>query len=317
MKVCLRRLMNLLVLLLLISCGRASREGAALRIAENGGEEVGRAASTPALPITGTPETGLPQDDGIPYYAVGPAVEGIPGDTGEMEAPQETGSGGAQPVSATLALATPTAVPTNVPTAPPATVCSPLELHALEDLRMIISDPYHPPPKGHEERHQGVDFSYYRWKGRESIRGEGVRAVLGGVVAMALADSFPYGNVVIVETKRADLSEEMHEIIPAEGGESVYTLYAHMDGAPLVSLGDRVESCQPLGAVGKSGNAGQAHLHLEMRLGPSGSAFTRMGYYTAQATAEEKEAYKLWRTSGVFQHFDPMLALGFPLKQGR
>jgi murein DD-endopeptidase MepM/ murein hydrolase activator NlpD len=61
-----------------------------------------------------------------------------------------------------------------------------------------------------------------------------------------------------------------------------------------------------LGKVGKSGNAGAAHLHLEMRVGPAGHVFGSLAAYDPSAVETEKEAYKLWRTSGVFQHFDPM-----------
>ena len=340
----LRRL-TLIVLLLLISCGRGIPEGAGLRIAKDR-EEMMVETEAPALQATipasqaagsvtladgpASHPTGEPEERAAQVGSGSLAISGMSatqasadsdGMSSTIPGPADAGEGSwslrAQPVSATLAPDTPTAAPTAEPTDSLAAVCSPLELHDLASLRLIISDPYHPPPKGHEERHHGVDFSYYRWGERESIRGEGVRAVLGGVVALALADSFPYGNVVIVETSRAALPERIEAVIPAGGGQAVYTLYAHMEATPLVSPGDKVESCQALGAVGKSGNAGQAHLHLEMRLGPAGSVFTQMGYYTAQATADEKEAYKLWRTSGVFQHFDPMLVLGIPPNQVR
>jgi murein DD-endopeptidase MepM/ murein hydrolase activator NlpD len=63
---------------------------------------------------------------------------------------------------------------------------------------------------------------------------------------------------------------------------------------PLVNAGERVEACQTLGAVGKSGNAGVAHLHLEMRRRPAGSLLTTMSYYTAEATCGEKASYLRW-----------------------
>jgi hypothetical protein len=34
-----------------------------------------------------------------------------------------------------------------------------------------------------------------------------------------------------------------------------------------------------------------------------------MRFYDTRATVEEMEAYVLWRTSGVFQHFDPLYLL--------
>jgi hypothetical protein len=66
-----------------------------------------------------------------------------------------------------------------------------------------------------------------------------------------------------------------------------------------------------LDTVGKSGNAGVAHLHLEARLGPADSRFTSMAYYIESASDEERQAYRLWRTSGVYRSFDPLLLFDF------
>ncbi len=196
------------------------------------------------------------------------------------------------------------------PTEIPFEICSPLSLHPLEELRLITSDPYRPPPPGKEERHHGIDFSYYRYGDRISIQGVGVQAVLPGKVVMSLVDSYPYGNVVIIETPLSMLPAEVSALLPTqEGGESVYTLYAHMDQPPLVILGEEVKSCQALGQVGQSGNAYEPHLHLEMRVGPADAIFYSMGFYRAQDTEEERSNYIRWRTGGEFNHFDPMLIL--------
>lgn len=188
-------------------------------------------------------------------------------------------------------------------------VCSPLEDHPRTELREIISAPYAPPPPRREERHHGVDFSYYRRGERESIQGAGVQAVLPGVVAAALTESFPYGNMIILETPGAAFSEEFRASLGLASGESLYTLYAHLDGPPMIELGDQVAACQALGQVGKSGNAGVAHLHIETRLGPSGAVFPVMGFYLANHNQEERDAYLYWRTEGGFRHFDPMILL--------
>ncbi len=87
-------------------------------------------------------------------------------------------------------------------------------------------------------------------------------------------------------------------------------LYAHLDQPPLVSLAERVAGCQLLGEVGMSGNTDIPHLHLETRLGPAGQVFESMRFYDTRATQEEMDAYVLWRTSGIFQHFDPLQLLG-------
>jgi murein DD-endopeptidase MepM/ murein hydrolase activator NlpD len=198
---------------------------------------------------------------------------------------------------------------------PAARICSPLADHDLDELAAIVSDPYHPPPMGKDDRHQGVDFSYYRQAGHATIEGEEVQSVLAGRVAAAIQDSFPFGNLVIVETAKKDLPDELLQALKPADGQSLYVLYAHLEAQPLVQPGDLVRACQALGAVGRSGNAGVAHLHLETRIGPGGATFTGMAYYTRQASQQERDNYVLWRMSGVFQHFDPMILLGVPLSK--
>ncbi len=189
------------------------------------------------------------------------------------------------------------------------TICSPLSIHPIEELREIISDPYHPPPPGREERHQGVDFSYYRRGDRMTIQGVGIQSVFPGRVAASIVDKFPYGNMVIIETPRGIIPSELVALLQIPEGESLYTLYAHMDKPPLVALDEQVDACQALGEVGKSGNAAEPHLHLEMRLGPAGHSFPSMAFYGAKDSTEERANYVLWRTSWQFRHFDPMSVL--------
>ena len=199
---------------------------------------------------------------------------------------------------------------TKVPIQPTAIqICSPLTIHPLEELPEIISDPYRPPPPGKEQRHQGVDFSYYRRGERLSIQGVGVQVVLPGVVSASLADTFPYGNLVIIETPFAYLPVSWLESLQIPPGGSIYTLYAHMEAPSEAVSGESVDACQPLGTVGLSGNAAEPHLHLEMRAGPAGVNFNSMGFYKADDTEEERSNYTRWRTGGEFQHFDPMLVL--------
>ena len=204
-----------------------------------------------------------------------------------------------------------TAQPAPSPTAdltptPSFQLCSPLASDPLADLAQIISDPYRPPPPHHDERHQGVDFSYYRRNGRTSIEGVGVQSALAGKVAAAVQDSFPFGNLVMIETPYVDLPSSLAQKLGMAPGESLYVLYAHMGKPPEVGMGDRLVACQPLGVVGKTGNAGVAHLHLETRLGPPGATFASMRYYDVHAAQQEKDNYVLWSMSGVFRHFDPM-----------
>ena len=79
-----------------------------------------------------------------------------------------------------------------------------------------------------------------------------------------------------------------------------------MISAPLVKPGEDILMGQTLGYVGNSGYSIAPHLHLEMRIGPSGATFSNMGHYDPLTTEEDRHNYCNWRVSGVFQMFDPM-----------
>lgn len=243
----------------------------------------------------------------------------------EQALPTATPSPGMSASPTAPVIASPSFTPTvNLPTAvmtasvtptplPEFAVCSPLQDHPLAELRLIVSDPYRPPPGKSDDRHHGVDFSYYRYAERTTIEGLGVQAVLPGSVAAALADTYPFGNLVIVETVYEILPEDLRIALGIQPGESLYLLYAHMEAAPRVHPGVTVQPCQALGAVGHSGNAVEPHLHLEARLGLPEALFTEMGEYFPEASAEQRAAYQLWRTSGVFRHLDPMILINYQL----
>ena len=186
-------------------------------------------------------------------------------------------------------------------------ICSPLEHETIVSINEIISDPYNPPPPGRDERHHGVDFSYYHHAGRDTIEGERIQAILAGSVAAVINDRLPYGNMVIIETPASLLPADLISTFGIGKDESLYHLYAHMQSTPLIKVGEAVVCGQALGAVGMTGyNVVNPHLHLETRIGPAGESFIGMAFYTTSATIEEMENYKRWRTSGEFRHFDPM-----------
>jgi len=204
---------------------------------------------------------------------------------------------------------TPTVPPSNapLPTGIPQ-LCSPLAEHTLADLPAIVSSPYNPPPMGKDDRHQGVDFAYYNQGGRASIQGEMVQAILPGRVVLAMPDRLPYGNMVLLETPQSELPPDLAEQLGMGEGESLYHLYAHFQDAPQAQTGDRVVCGQPLGQVGMSGyNIPVAHLHLETRIGPAMTEVGPMVFYDTQASQAEMDTYRLWRMSGTFRHFDPMV----------
>jgi len=192
---------------------------------------------------------------------------------------------------------------------PESEICSPLVSAGRSELSGIVSDGFHPPPPGQDGRHQGVDFAYYRKFGRESIAGDGVQAILGGKVAALILDRFPYGNALMTETPALLVPSWLRESLELGQGESLYVLYAHLAELYPSGIGEAISSCQLIGIVGKSGNAGVAHLHLEIRIGEEGQIFPSMAYYVSSASQEERQTYLRWRTSGEFRAIDPMIVL--------
>lgn len=188
-------------------------------------------------------------------------------------------------------------------------ICSPLASVPLDDIRSVVSDPYDPPLMGKDDRHQGVDFAFYRRYGRASIAGEQVQAVLGGRVSGIVVDRFPYGNAMIVETPYWFLPAEIQQEVEITETQSIYTLYGHLESIVVQKISNEIDACQAIGIVGKSGNTDVEHLHLEMRIGLSNQVIPSMGNYVPDITAAEKETYVFWRTSGAFLHFNPIQLL--------
>ena len=192
-------------------------------------------------------------------------------------------------------------------------ICSPLHDIKINELSYIISVPYTPPPPKSDKKHHGVDFAYYHYGNQTTIMGEKVQSILPGKVAAALTNTFPYGNFVIIETPYELLPAELVSKFDINQDQSIYALYAHLNGEPYVKFEEKVEECQIIGEVGKSGNTEAPHLHFETRIGPSNHIFTSMACFVPEANAVDRANYRLWRTSGYFNHFDPMDLLLFSI----
>lgn len=215
-------------------------------------------------------------------------------------------------------------------------VCSPLMGVAINDLASRIVNPYHPPQDRSDLPHQGLDLAD-PGKGQMAIPGLTVQAVLPGIVAMVLDDRFPYGNAVLIETQLDDPNKvglkalQMPTVMPtlphiqaltcpqpktlpdwSTEQRSVYVMYAHLRDAVLLTEGQEVSCGQDLGAIGDTGNALNPHLHIEMRIGPAGVRFGSLAHYDNSATPEEMYNYCVWRVSGWFQHFDPLILFNLP-----
>ena len=234
--------------------------------------------------------------------------------------------------TATLAF-TPTAqpiTPTSTGTPTPFMACCPLEDETFESLPLILVNPLKIPPIGKDDGHHGLDFAYYQRDERESIQGIEIYAILSGSTILTLDDAVPYGYTILIETPLDQLPELLQNTLlaayqpvpenvvyqgecpavaaPEDAVEmSVYHLYAHMEARPSHQPGDPITCGEKLGTVGNTGRSSNPHLHLETRLGPSGLSIDSMAFYSPAYSEDQRAAYCLWRMSGHYQLFDPLL----------
>jgi murein DD-endopeptidase MepM/ murein hydrolase activator NlpD len=211
-------------------------------------------------------------------------------------------------------------------------ICAPFPGASRADLLASISNPYNPPPPGSDDPHQGVDLAVQQ--NGLALAGDPALAVLSGNVAMVTGDRFPYGYTLLVETPLEALPSAWMETLqpptpaptrpsnpaltcpvvtpqPSWDGDSrsLYILYAHLQEQAAFQPGNRIQCGQAIGRIGQSGNALNPHLHLEVRVGPSGARFSSMAHYDNTAQTEEMGNYCMWRVSDVFQLVDPLRLL--------
>ena len=211
-------------------------------------------------------------------------------------------------------------------------LCSPLPGYSQAELAAAVSNPFNPPTPGSDDPHQGVDLAVQQ--NGMALAGNPVQAVIDGRVAGVIADRFPYGNALLIETPLEEIPNEWlgqmqaptlaptlgpHPVLTCPtvtplpawdfGRRSLYLLYAHLGDKPVYKAEDRVECGAPVGVIGQSGNALNPHLHLEVRVGPAGARLSNMAHYEARAKPEEMFNYCAWRVSGAFQLVDPMRLL--------
>lgn len=219
------------------------------------------------------------------------------------------------------------------PSLPP--ICSPLEGITITELTQpdLLKNLFQPPRQGMDDGHHGVDFAYWSRGERKTMLGLPVLSVMTGRISGIIKNREPYGNAIIIETNLDDLSmnylakialpTQAPTVQPSttlfcptsiESGvygpdRSLYLLYAHLNQTPIGSIGEKVTCGQPIGEVGTTGKSVNPHLHFETRIGPSGMTFEAMAHYENDATTEEMRNYCIWRVSGLFQMFDPLVLL--------
>lgn len=230
-------------------------------------------------------------------------------------------------------------VPTSTPTiesfATKTAACFPLAGLVFSDLSAaeININPFATPAVSLDDGHHGLDIAFWHFEDFSTMEGLPVLSMFDGKVVSVINDRAPYGNMIMIETPLDQIPAEFMEsgYIPTRaplavndgrltcpefsGAEyesnarSLYVLYAHLLNPPTFRTGDSVTACQQIGAVGNTGESSQFHLHMEVRVGPSGASFPCMSHRNTGATVEEMRNYCLWRISGIFQMFDPMTVL--------
>lgn len=219
-------------------------------------------------------------------------------------------------------------------------ISSPLKGIDLAELSEIISNPFQYTSPGRDDGHHGTDFSFYRYKSFDKMDNISILSILPGTVRSVIVDRPPYGNMIMIETPLDRFSKEFLSDIFSQLPEneppfftdlycpdksyfeyskdvenrSIYLLYAHMAEPATQKIGDIVSSGETLGYVGNTGNSGNTHLHLEMRVGPAKQVFDGLAHYDNSATEMEMENYCAWRVSGFFNQFDPMILFQYYLQ---
>ncbi len=211
---------------------------------------------------------------------------------------------------------------------------SPLAGVELDQLTALVFNPFHLPPDGSDDPHQGVDFSFIDPQTQIAVNGSEVQAFLSGRIDAIMDDRFPYGNAVLIsapiislplpwkeilnkmaapslwlKTSALSCPEGWNEVTEDNSSSILYILYAHLQNQVQLKVGDQITTGTPIGQVGMSGNALAPHLHIEIRYGSLADFSAGMAHYTVSASVEEMKNYCRWRISGWFRPIDPMLLL--------
>jgi murein DD-endopeptidase MepM/ murein hydrolase activator NlpD len=188
----------------------------------------------------------------------------------------------------------------------------------LDEIPPFITQPFIAPSLGHDaehpewvrkdDGHHGVDIGYYKRDGK-LFTGTPALAALAGQIAAIVRDRPPYGNMLMIETPFEDIPSTLVASQHITTGDSLYTLYAHLQNLQTLTIGQPVTCGQQIAETGLTGFTGGPHLHFETRWGPPGQTFASMAYYRADASPEEMRNYETWRMTAIFHLFDPMQLL--------
>lgn len=219
------------------------------------------------------------------------------------------------PILSVVASILPTGTATIPPTlaSPQPLVCSPLAVQPLETLSEIITQPFSAPRQlddgsYKDDAHHGLDLGYYTRDG-QLFTGTAVLSATSGRIAAVIHDRPPYGNAILIETPYERIPAQAIENLEITAGASLYVLYAHLQNLLPFLLKQEITCGQQLAESGLTGFTGGPHLHFETRWGPAGQTFDSLAYYQVETTEEERANYVVWRMSGTYRLFDPMILL--------
>lgn len=135
-----------------------------------------------------------------------------------------------------------------------------------EDTSFNITNNISPLPAGSYYISQNYGTGGHGGTDLASPQGTEICAVQYGIVARvqvwngSTENDQSWGNMVIINHGQTD-------------GVQYYSLYAHMNSTPVVSVGQTVQKGQLLGYVGTSGESTGYHLHIEVWRGGYSTAY--------------------------------------------
>ena len=80
-----------------------------------------------------------------------------------------------------------------------------------------------------------------------------------------------YGNVIVIEYPSSAMPKTTSERLGLSKNQSLFMLYGHLQDKPTLKVGATVMAGEIIGQIGTTGNSTGPHLHLEVRVGASGS----------------------------------------------
>jgi murein DD-endopeptidase MepM/ murein hydrolase activator NlpD len=121
---------------------------------------------------------------------------------------------------------------------------------------------------------------------------------LGKGTVVAVGEGSLSGFIIIVEYKYEDLPPSVASSLGLKPGQSLFVQYQHMAGKSPIAPGDIVSAGQVIGTMGGTGdNSSGPHLHVEIRVGESGSLGQDGYFYPTE------ESPNPWGSSATYQNW--------------